>query len=368
MKKHLIYLIVLLLFTACKPNETHISLKYHPEVKLLEKGLVWKYYKTIYRGQEHPKTDILYRKIVKNNNVLKEDIFDAGFDLVRSRDLLLADDDTWKISKNIVFDRKNNRYSSDISNNVFIDWKQDPFSTLYSTKLATYERNTQRESIAYKDTTYNNQRALSITTNIDTQVKSKTDTFTYTAQSTSVYQENLGCVYTTFTSENLRIVSELDEVISMDEFQRRSNHGKHRVGYIDTTRTMDTGTTFHTCDHFKSISDYYNDDDAQFLGGKGRLRKVLNQKLDASLLKDQDGYLSYHFVINCNGEAGWFTTVESSLDYHEKEFSAELKNHLFKILRAEKKWKPLYIDGKAKDAYVYITFKIKNGEIIELLP
>lgn len=169
-------------------------------------------------------------------------------------------------------------------------------------------------------------------------------------------------------SKTHKYIWELTELMSIDAYYRLKNHTLHRVGWIDTTQVMDKHNKFSTCYHFSEINDYYNDDRASFKGRKGALRALLKEKLDKDKLKDESGYLTYRFVINCKGKAGWFTTEEADLKYDRKKFNSECRNHLFDILYEVSEWKSLSISGNAKDAYVYITFKLKDGEIIEILP
>ena len=104
------------------------------------------------------------------------------------------------------------------------------------------------------------------------------------------------------------------------------------------------------------------------VGGKGGLWEMVENNLDPSLLKGQDGYFTFRFVVNCKGEAGRFTTEESDLKYNKKEFSSELRNHFLEMLLGVPQWESLTINGEPRDAYVYVTFKIKDDEIIEILP
>jgi hypothetical protein len=163
---------------------------------------------------------------------------------------------------------------------------------------------------------------------------------------------------------------ELIEQIPFKEFQQRANHGVKRVGYIDPRSVLDQGSDFKLCDKQVKVADYYNGQDkrAQYVGGKKAIWELVNQHLDKSKLFNESGYLTLRFIVNCEGEAGWFTMEEADLDFQPKRFHTETIQHFFEILYQHPNWKPCIIREEARDAYTYITFKLKDGEIIEILP
>jgi len=98
------------------------------------------------------------------------------------------------------------------------------------------------------------------------------------------------------------------------------------------------------------------------------LELSLSDQLEPEKLKGQNGMLAYRFVINCEGKAGRFIFRSYDFDYPAKEFSSTAKAHLLEILLRLKTWQPCVIRSENRDSYAYITFKIKDGEIIDILP
>ncbi len=78
--------------------------------------------------------------------------------------------------------------------------------------------------------------------------------------------------------------------------------------------------------------------------------------------------LTYRFVINCEGKAGRFIFKGYDFDYQAKEFPASTWTHLLKILLSLKAWQPCVIHSENSYSYAYLTFKIKDAEIIDILP
>ena len=162
---------------------------------------------------------------------------------------------------------------------------------------------------------------------------------------------------------------ELVEQMSMNTFRERSNHGLHRIAYIDSSMSLTKDLDFSICQQHSAIYDYYNGEpDAGMIGGKPALHKLLTERLNARTFGWESGYLTFRFVINCEGRAGWFTTEEADLDFQPSSFSEETRHSLLQLLLKIEQWRSCRIRGEAVDAYFYVTFKLKDGEIIELLP
>ena len=177
------------------------------------------------------------------------------------------------------------------------------------------------------------------------------------------------CIVTYFESKTGKNWTELVEQIPIEQFQKMANHGRHRLAYIDPEKTMDEATDFKICN--ERIADYYNHDIGHFpilKGGKNAMQKLLNTQLDKTKLFKESGYLTFRFVVNCEGVAGRFITEQTDLDFQGKTFNPETVSHLYEIVKNIKDWRTTMIRKEARDAYAYITFKLNDGEIIELLP
>ncbi|MBK8111273.1 MAG: hypothetical protein IPK46_13515 [Saprospiraceae bacterium] len=74
------------------------------------------------------------------------------------------------------------------------------------------------------------------------------------------------------------------------------------------------------------------------------------------------------FIVNCKGETGRFRLLVSDLQFKEAALSKELTSQLMQITKGIKGWQIIYHEGKNRDYYQYLTFKIVNGDIKEILP
>ena len=149
------------------------------------------------------------------------------------------------------------------------------------------------------------------------------------------------------------------------------NRFTERVAYINPEKSL-LSEGFTTCDD--NIVDYYNyrkgDSNGQvasYSKGKNGLRKhILSQYRNENYT--DSGYLNIRFIINCKGEIGRFLIHENTLDLEPTVFSKDLKNQLFQLTTQLKKWNPVIFEGAEMDSYMYISYRIENGEITEIIP
>ena len=74
------------------------------------------------------------------------------------------------------------------------------------------------------------------------------------------------------------------------------------------------------------------------------------------------------FIVNCNAEAGRFLIDAWDNKYSPIILEEVTEDELLGQLKALNGWIPLTYRGKQVDYYLYLTFKITNGQIQEILP
>lgn len=156
------------------------------------------------------------------------------------------------------------------------------------------------------------------------------------------------------------------------KYMPSQNEFTKRVAYIDFKEAKLT-EGFKICDSTYMV-DYYNysrgdsvNRTTTYIKGKNGLRKEVLSKYENRNYSDS-GYLNYRFIVNCKGEAGAYVIHQNDLDLKPKTFNTDLTQQLFEITTSLKKWQPNYMRGKNRDSYMYISYKIENGEITEILP
>lgn len=183
------------------------------------------------------------------------------------------------------------------------------------------------------------------------------------------YVKGLGLFNSLSTRPSGRSVTELIEQMPLSAFRMLSRHDKKRVAYIDPINTLDDALYFEVCGHENGIVDYYNSSpDVRYADGKGEMKKIIRERLVREKLQGQSGYLTFRFVVNCKGEAGRFVMEQSDLNYQKKRFPRETIDHLYEITYDLKRWQPAIIRDEKQDAYVYLTYKLQNGVVTDVLP
>ncbi len=138
-----------------------------------------------------------------------------------------------------------------------------------------------------------------------------------------------------------------------------------RVAYIDPATALGD-PDFKACNE-DAIADYYNPERATYIKGKNGLRNFVMSNYKNKGYTDS-GYLNIRFVVNCNGAAGRYIIHENNLDLEPVKLSPSLVKQLFEITTQLKDWNPNVIRGEIRDSYMYISYRIENGEITEILP
>lgn len=338
--------------------------------------IVNKYYSHYWLGEAaRRRTDMEYVKYERDQRVLTVTRYNAAFEKLNVSEILLMDDRALL--------KKEKSYTSHVSdsfalteNSMYINKDYDVWLSLASSSLRK-----ELEFNGYQNRIHDNHTSTidTIVDNIPGKFFSGTreliyvyekDTTTVQYDWTKTMGLGLGEMEYTLSTSDWRIHKQLDRTMSLEEFEALADHDMHRVAYIDPDKTMDSDTSFQTCHHIYHIADYYNSSEGglRLEGGKGRLQSILDRQLDSNLLKNQNGYLTFRFVMNCEGKAGRFITEECNFNYEKYSFSDPLKNQLLSILQSIDKWKPIKLKNEWRDSYNYITFKIANNEIVDILP
>lgn len=159
-------------------------------------------------------------------------------------------------------------------------------------------------------------------------------------------------------------------IIGCNEIQLPKNQQKtyaRWVGDISANPNIDS-ENFRICNDENQIYQYFNDSNGlQYEGEKKSIINLFQNEYDV-YKKGEDGYLRIRFIINCNGQAGRYRILGMDNKYKEKKFDKSISKKLLSITKLLTDWQPKYINGQGVDYYQYLTFKLKNGEIIEILP
>ncbi|WKN42288.1 hypothetical protein [Tunicatimonas pelagia] len=146
--------------------------------------------------------------------------------------------------------------------------------------------------------------------------------------------------------------------------QQKDKLPKH-IGLIEYDPKSDT-LNFEVC-HEDLLYPYFHHLDVSYAGEKPAMVDKYKTLFKPSA-KPENGYITIRFIVNCTGEAGRFRVIEMDENYTLKSFSNELVTQLYEITRSLEGWDVLESDNQSYDYVRYITFKIHNGEIKDIMP
>ena len=373
MNKRIIGLLLLLFCLSACFKEASFGeeiIPYYPPSKILKDGYVNKYYLNSEVLENNVKsTNIIYEKVQLKGDNLQLTQYSSGFNKRRESEFGIDSNGLNLIKEKIYFARDST--ISEIRKSQELLWDENiaekeykrNFKGYYAQEFSSskqFEKDTMWESRPARKFKYNSLENRQYESGEDRIIEEKGHL---------IVAEGLGVV-SFYTMDSLSFSEKLlIEQMSMEDFNVLANHGTHRVAYIDSSSTLDKARKDLLCGEQEKIYDYYNSPTpAGFHNGKGPLKQHVSKMFDQSKISKESGFLTFRFVINCQGEAGWFTLEQADLDYQKKEFSETTVRHLLTILQAVPSWNQAVINDEEGDAYAYITFKLKDGEIFEMLP
>ncbi|WP_436514687.1 hypothetical protein [Ekhidna sp. To15] len=365
----LIFVLLVVLIGCQQSTDNHPILKFHPSSDVFEDGYVSKYYRHYYPKNKDSRaaTEITYTKFRKEGDQIFTERYNAGFDLVGISESRLAD--TEIIFEKLVDIRMQDTFNIEILNPVRTRWEPsdaDPYTVRYQLN-DTYYRYVETQQNVYDTLIDGKPAKVFNSTSAYTKEEDGEEVNSYSDQ--AIYLSEVGFYSSLSENENYVLEVELMEQMPVEEFERRADHDKHRIAWIDPENTLDAGEDFNICGHERFIADYYNSTpDGRYIHGKRALLDTVYNNLDESKMLEQNGMLVFRFVVNCEGKPGRFTVDGYDFMYQPIKFEQETIDHLYGILRMLEDWRPVVINDEARDAYFYITFKIDNGKITDILP
>lgn len=356
----------------CEQSQSdHPVFIYYPPNDVFEDGYVSKYYHHYYPDNPDASagTEIRYVKYLKlDNQHFKTENYDAALELESER-YYSVEQSTVSMDRGMGVNHLLDTIEMNLVSKIQSNWEgktTEPYQVQYEWNEKDYLYTEYQRSVS--DTTILGRQAKVFVNEWYRQELGSDSTFSE-GITRSYYVKGLGFYGSDSKGENYRRQMELIEQMSLKEFEKRANHGEHRVAWIDPKQTISDDSDFTICNHERRIMDYYNSTpDGRYLHGKRAMMDTIYSNLDKSKLFDQEGMLTFRFVVNCEGKAGRFIAKGYGVSYQPMTFRSETIDHLYGILQKLNEWRPVVLQEESRDAYFYITFKISNGEIINILP
>lgn len=162
----------------------------------------------------------------------------------------------------------------------------------------------------------------------------------------------------------LSIVSGFDYMLSnyQNQFDRR-NEG--HIGYLDPDNP-DVSENFKRCSDKLPVGFYHSTAPYIYKGGKPVFRRFIQDNYTENSFID-NGYLNFRFLIDCNGELGDVETNQLDTNLEITSLNKDLVSKLSKLTLRKENWSSLET-REVRDLYMYVIYKIENGQVVEILP
>ncbi|WP_313578520.1 hypothetical protein [Chishuiella sp.] len=148
-----------------------------------------------------------------------------------------------------------------------------------------------------------------------------------------------------------------------------------QIQFSQTDKNIPTiENKFNLCFEYFIFEYFNNYRGTKFKGGLKEIKKIFADEYNYSTNKEkQNGYIRIRFIVNCDGKMGHFSVMELNDNYLPYSFDSGIVLSLFKITTTDLKdgWIPGTSDNNPSqkyDNYKHLTFKIKEGKIIDILP
>lgn len=157
----------------------------------------------------------------------------------------------------------------------------------------------------------------------------------------------------------------LMSLLSSCDFYMVNPHRQH-VSYLSEKGTI-SPPEFKPCFEEFTFPNFYSRQPAEFAPGRDSLRTYFYEAFDNGGIINDSGYVTIRFMINCRAETGRFEVLPIGLDYKEKQFNKKIIDQLLTLTMNLKDWSPYGRDYTSFDSSTHVTFKIVNGELVDIL-
>lgn len=137
------------------------------------------------------------------------------------------------------------------------------------------------------------------------------------------------------------------------------------IGYLNPDNP-DISENFKRCSDNLPIGFYHSSAPYLYNGGKPVFRRFIQNNFSENSFTD-NGYLNFRFLINCNGELGDVEINQLDTNLEIATLNQDLVSKLSKLTLKKENWSDIETK-EVRDFYMYIIYKIENGQIVEILP
>jgi hypothetical protein len=144
---------------------------------------------------------------------------------------------------------------------------------------------------------------------------------------------------------------------------------QNHVGDIVFDEKLDD-SSFKRCYEKDLGNQYYSGHGSSSLQYRGEKIAIIKDLEKAKIVspKNENGYITIRFLVNCEGKTGLFRLQQINEEYKEMTFDKKFSDQILSFTKNLDGWIPMEDEGRRWDYYQYLTYKIENGKVSEILP
>lgn len=142
---------------------------------------------------------------------------------------------------------------------------------------------------------------------------------------------------------------------------------KHYIGYIDQEKAL-LNDRYELCYDGNLYHTYNGAGLKAYFETKKRFRNSLEKSYNATENYMSSGYLNFRFLVNCEGNPGWFKVIQMNLDLVESKLDKNMVDELLKFTSDPVHWNSIEYKGNAVNYYMYVSYRLENGKVTEIIP
>jgi hypothetical protein len=170
----------------------------------------------------------------------------------------------------------------------------------------------------------------------------------------------------TYKFSNFIIVFMFFLFLGCDNSEKAKTNYEHRIGYIDP-ETSKYSENFKLCNDEFIVGYYSSYAPKIYKNDKISFRRYIQENYHNKGYKDT-GFLNLRFHINCEGEIGNLEINELDENLELSSLNSTLVQQLVDLSINKNNWNLFEYEGKKFDTYMYLIFKLENGNVLEILP
>lgn len=137
------------------------------------------------------------------------------------------------------------------------------------------------------------------------------------------------------------------------------------IGHIPFSEKLDD-PAFQLCNEASILET--GGSSPSYKGGIKALNRYFSEPLDdLPLQKGENGFLTVRFLMNCKGQPGRFRLLAINERYKPKEFPNAISNLLLELVKKAPDWQVGVHQGSQYDSYHMLTFKIVDGQVVDII-